>query len=1122
MFRGCAEELKRDTDMSVNDILMGRRFGVYRITDLLGRGGMSSVYRAWDEGLQRDVALKVLELESIGDPRETERFWREARLAARLDHVNVVSVFGTGQEDGFIYLAMELVEGQSLRSLIRDRQGGLPIDQALELGCQTLAALQEAHDQGVIHRDIKPANILLKEDGTVKVVDFGVAKLQGGTALTRVDEILGTVEYMAPEQILGDGIGPATDLYAAGVVLYEMLTGRKPFSGDSPAALVYHQLNEEPRPPSFLKPEVPRLLDRFVLRLLDKLPEGRFGSAKEALMELEKIQRRQQIAQVPGLEESPGEEELELRAGDFQPRFTGRQAELGTLTTHFDNLGSRGRVIFTSGEAGIGKTRVVEQLARYAQESGGRVIRGGCFFEHDMGPYMPFLDAIGGLIGEGRNCLTAEERETLCSTLREQAPELAELAKDQSTTAKFRAGFAAAFGAEENPKAARQRLCDAIFDLLAGAAATRPLVMVLEDMHWADEGSLQLLQYLVSRIPEAQLLCLVTYRPEEVAEADEENLLAALLQRLHSEGLLHEVRLERLERADLMRLATSIFLEADFTDDFGDFLYEQSQGNPFVAVEVLKLLRNQGVLYCEGGVWSVRADLTELEVPERVSALIMRRVGQLDMGHRELLQIAAVVGPWFTSETLETMADISRIELLKALFRLEKQHQLIVSQEGGYEFSHSKIREVLYAEISWELRREYHRMVAEVLEEQQKQGQEIEPEELGTHLFRGEEFARAVPYLLSSGDDAFRLFNWRRAAVLYDQVADACRQGELPPDSSIHALWYSGKAFNLLGVYDRALERLEQMQTVSCAAERSLDEVEAWKMIGKVHELQRDFPQAVEALEKAMACLEGQDAPLSRGGVLINWGCVDFDCGRYGQAEARWQEALRLVEDRYPRPTYEVLHNLAVLAGIRGELDQAWSLYEQTLNLYGQEVTVTKTAFTYMNMGMIRAKQERWEEALELYVRALEICRASRYRFLEPMVEVNRTEALLGKGNLVEAREACSRALRGFRQLNNPLGVADALRLYGRLCRLERNWEDARTYLQQSIDMSRRFGESVTLAEALHELGTVERDTDDVEAALEALFESERIFAQAEAKLDLEKVRADIAELTEMTELKVA
>lgn len=1109
--------------MSANDILMGRRFGVYRITDLLGRGGMSSVYRAWDEGLRRDVALKVLELGRIADPRETERFWREARLAARLDHVNVVSVYGTGQEDGFIYLAMELVEGQSLRSLIRDRQGGLPIDQALELGCQVLAALQAAHAQGVIHRDIKPANILLKEDGTVKVVDFGVAKLQEGTALTRVDEILGTVEYMAPEQILGDGIGPATDLYAAGVVLYEMLTGRKPFSGDSPAALVYHQLNEEPRPPSFLKPEVPRLLDRFVLRLLDKLPEGRFGSAEEALVELEKIQRRQQIARVSGLEESPQEEqEQELRTRDFRPRFTGRQAELGTLTAHFDNLGSRGRVIFLSGEAGIGKTRVVEQLARYAQESGGQVIRGGCFFEHDMGPYMPFLDAIGGLIGEGRNGLTAEERETLCRALREQAPELAELARDQSTTAKFRAGFAAAFGTEENPKAAKQRLCDAVFDLLAGAAATRPLVLVLEDMHWADEGSLQLLQYLVGRVPEAQLLCLVTYRPEEVAEADEENLLAALLQRLHSKGLRHEVRLERLARADLMRLATSIFLETDFTEDFGDFLYEHSQGNPFVAVEVLKLLRSQGILYCEGGVWTVRADLTELEVPERVSALIMRRVRQLNMEHRELLQMAAVIGPRFASETLEAMADMSRIELLKMLFRMEKRHQLITSTGEGYEFSHSKIREVLYAEVSWELRREYHRMVAAVLEAQQEQGREIGAEELGNHLFRGEEFARALPYLRRSGDEAFRLFNWRRAAVLFDQVVEACREGGGAVEEWLHALRYSSNSFRLLTVYDSALERLSQMRATARTAGRPEEEAEAWKMISKVHELQSDYPQAVQALEKAMTCLEGREAPLYRAKILINWGCVDFYCGRYGQAEVRWQEALRYVEGRFSRQTYEALHNLAMLATVRGELDQAWNLYERVLALYEQGVPASLAVITYMNMGMVRTDQEKWDEALELYERALEVCRTSRDRYPEPGIEVNRVEALLGKGNLVEAREACSRALRGFRQLNDSRGVAEALRLYGRLCRLERNWDDARTYLRQSIDMNRQFGESVTLAEALHELGIVERDTDNVEEALGALEEAERIFAQAEAALDLEKVRADIAELTEVTELAVA
>jgi len=235
----------------------GRKFGNYRITDVLGSGGMGTVYRARDESRNLDVALKVMDLDQIADARDVERFEREARLASRLDHPNVVHIVGTGEEHGCVYLAMELVEGESLRSLIRDHQGGLPVELALDISGQILSALGAAHEAGIVHRDIKPENVIRRPDGMIKVLDFGVARIEGAMALTRPNDFVGTVEYMAPEQILAEGIGPGVDLYASGVMLYEMLTGSLPFSGDSPATLVYHQLNEDPRPPSVLHPDFP-------------------------------------------------------------------------------------------------------------------------------------------------------------------------------------------------------------------------------------------------------------------------------------------------------------------------------------------------------------------------------------------------------------------------------------------------------------------------------------------------------------------------------------------------------------------------------------------------------------------------------------------------------------------------------------------------------------------------------------------------------------------------------------------------------------------------------------------------------------------------------------------------
>jgi len=206
------------------------------------------------------------------------------------------------------------------------------------------------------------------------------------------------------------------------------------------------------------------------------------------------------------------------------------------------------------------------------------------------------------------------------------------------------------------------------------------------------------------------------------------------------------------------------------------------------------------------------------------------------------------------------------------------------------------------------------------------------------------------------------------------------------------------------------------------------------------------------------------------------------------------------------------LSNLAVLATVRGDLDEALELYERALALDAGEGPSIDRMLTLYSMGMLRVDQERWDDALDLYAQSMELCKATRALVHEPAIELNQAEALIGKGNLVAAREVCSKGLRGFRRLDDGLGVADALRLYGRICRLERDWQEADTCLEKSIDLNRQFEGSVYLGEALYELGLLKKDEGAAAAALDALREAEGIFAQAQA-LDLNRVRTVLKEL---------
>jgi serine/threonine-protein kinase len=279
------------SDTLINTLFDGR----YRILRKLGSGGMANVYLAEDEELGRRVAIKILNERYATDDLFIERFRREAKSAAGLSHPNIVSIYDRGEAEGTYYIAMEVIEGRSLKELILTR-GALPVDTAIAYAKQLLEALRFAHHHGIIHRDIKPHNVLVSAGPQVKaaaprlkVTDFGIAR-HGASQMTEAGSIMGTAQYLSPEQARGAPVTAASDLYSAGVVLYEMLTGKVPFTGDSAIEIAMKHVNELPKPPSKLRPEIPQELDQVVLRSLAKDPADRYQTADEFIEDLERVE----------------------------------------------------------------------------------------------------------------------------------------------------------------------------------------------------------------------------------------------------------------------------------------------------------------------------------------------------------------------------------------------------------------------------------------------------------------------------------------------------------------------------------------------------------------------------------------------------------------------------------------------------------------------------------------------------------------------------------------------------------------------------------------------------------------------------------------------------------------
>jgi eukaryotic-like serine/threonine-protein kinase len=316
--------------------VLGKR---YQVEARIGSGGMAEVYRGFDPVLNRTVAIKVLHSQFARDTSFVERFRREAQAAARLNQPNIVGVYDTGSDDGTQYIVMEFIEGRTLAEFMATGRSPTPV-QAAEIAQKIAAAIAAAHAQGVIHRDIKPGNVMVTRDGTVKVMDFGIARVLGPETAPQTSAVLGTASYLSPEQAQGGPVDARTDIYSLGAVLYELLTGRPPFIGDTSVAVAYKQVNETPALPSSVNPDVPARLDAVVMKALSKNPSNRYQTAEEFSADLGRVIAGQEVEATPLMAAGMGDATQVISRPSTQtavlpppeePEGSGRKVWLGIL-----------------------------------------------------------------------------------------------------------------------------------------------------------------------------------------------------------------------------------------------------------------------------------------------------------------------------------------------------------------------------------------------------------------------------------------------------------------------------------------------------------------------------------------------------------------------------------------------------------------------------------------------------------------------------------------------------------------------------------------------------------------------------------------------------------------------
>ncbi len=1013
----------------------------YRVVRELGQGGMGTVYLIEDTlNANQVITLKKIRRDLL-DERALTQFRYEFSALAQLRHPNLVTVydFGVIEETQEYFFTMEYVPGEDLVTYAARRLQEEPghYDWLYDITVQVCRALQYIHSRGLIHYDVKPRNIFVMPDGTVKLMDFGLigrARAEGPLKLR------GTPDYVAPELVRGDVVDHRADLYSLGITLYEIVTGKLPFQGDSTMTILRQHVEMQPEAPRHFSADVPEALQTIILKLLAKDPINRYANANEIIRAINTLTGR-----------SYPVETRETRLGYVQSgSFVGREFELARLQgVLMRTLQGQGRLVLISGPAGVGKSRLVRELRLRAQLQRVFVAEGAAE-EHARSPYQPWINALKQLIvfQRGRDPellrVHAAALMRLMPALREVLPETQEtlLATDRASLMQSVVRFILATG--------------------------HPLLFILEDLQYADAESIELLRVVGEQAHESALMVCALFRDEDV-QAD--HPIYPLLQRArrisrrpesrHSStptsmtadeqvwDWLHLGVLDDEASADLVRSMLGV---RELPAGLLERVQLEAGGNPLFIESFMHSLVDEDLLFYDGTSWQVNLEGLK-HTPATIQDMVARRLSHLDATTLGVLQWAAVMGLWLDLDSLSAVTQLPPDQIFACVSQALQHHLLVADEQAGatvYRFATDQIRQALYERLTENERQQRHRRVAEAL--RVSHPEEEVAELLVWHYERAADMEAVLYYARLAGDKAREVYANQSAVDYYTRALQA-----LPPEHDLR-LEYALRAgredgYRLMGMPQQRQADLlvmahiaDQLGDVHLKIESVTRQVQLASSLGNLTE-------ARAAAQQALMLAQQIGDPKLEASSLIALGDTLFSLGEHQQAQGYYERAIALyrggVEDK-PRLA-RVLLNLGNIHRRAGHLVEAGTMIREALALFREVGDRQGESDAYNALGILSSD---YAEQRLYYEHSLAISRAIGNR-------------------------------SGMARTYNNLGLIYAgLGLYTR----------AREYLEQAVQIQRDLQARTSLTYTLESLGRVYLDTGDYLQA-QQVFEEGRALA---------------------------
>jgi tetratricopeptide (TPR) repeat protein len=1027
---------------STNSPLVGNR---YRLGDLLGAGGMGSVYRAYDHLTGGTVALKQVTtqpLQPVESVAHRLALAHEFQALASLRHPHIIAVQDYGfDQNGQPYFTMELLPDSRPLPEVGQWQS---LADKVTLLWQLLSALAYLHRRGIIHRDLKPGNVLVIGH-TVKVLDFGLAALIGQEAVSA-----GTLWYMAPELLQGQPASPASDLYAVGMLAYELLAGWHPFAGQAGdiTQLIFQQ------EPDFTYVDIEPPLQAIVQRLLAKQPASRFGEATAVITAL---------ANATGFA-LPTETAVTRESFLQAAPFIGRESELSQLIdalTKAQNGTSSQWLI--AGESGIGKTRLLQELRTQALVQGMLVLRGQAS-RTSGGTYQMWRDALRPLL------LLAPPDDLMAAVLRVVIPDVEQmLIRPLPPLPPL------------EPQATQTRLLLAVASLIRQSAAVQPLLFLLEDLHWADDNSLELLGQLSRLLDQLPLLIVGSYRSGE---------MPLLPPALHSFQLLP---LKRLSPTSVAALSEAMLGVNGRRPHLLAFLQQESEGNTFFIVEVMRALAE------EAGRLD---DVAGITLPEHIFSggieeVVQRRLRRIAAKHQPLLQLAAVAGRQLDLNLLQHLSPDTDME---SWLTAGANATVLARPDGDWrwQFSHDKLREGLLRAITPDQQQVYHAQISMAIEQFYADNLTTHYADLAHHFGRAGLVDKERLYLQRAGaaaqadfansaainyyerllplldDDLARaevLLNlgmvlkvvgeWSaaaervEAALVSAESADQSAAGRQPLPLITRITRALGNLARSRGDYPAALAWLSQ-------AEKSVhDPAELGEIMlemGTVYYQQGEYAQAKAQLERSLSTLQESDNQTLLSDVWRGLGSIFYSQGDYATAQSHYQRSLALSQAASYKPgSASSLNNLGNLAYRQGDYATAQQRYQESLVLRQEMGDVSGMAASLSNLGIVPFHQQDYETARRYWEEALQLRRALGDEATLGHSLDNLALIATSLGDYATSRRLGEEALAVRRKIGDKQGLAITLGNQAFAALEQGEYETAERYYGESLALSQEL-----------------------------------------------------------------